>query len=77
MTDSQIGDAKMGDSHGNPLGIPSFGKVPFTGVSVNGLPLNSSQLRTSAVDMVNGTTTQIVTKALVNGNRFSLVFKHS
>ncbi len=77
MTDSQIGDARIGDSHGHPLGVPSFGKVPFTAVTVNGLPLNSASLAASAVNMVKGTTTDIVTTSLVNGNRFSLAFKHS
>lgn len=77
MTDSQIGDSVIGDSHGNPLGVTSFGQVPFTAVKVNGLPLNSASLGASAVNLVMGKTLKIATTALMNGNRFSLVFKHS
>lgn len=77
MTDCQIGDSAFADSHGNPLAVPAFGKIPFTAVAVNGLLLNSASLSASAVNMVKAKTLRIATTALTAGNQFSLVFKHS
>lgn len=79
---SQGGSAPwVGDSGwNNPglLGVPNFGKIDFSGSTLDGQPFGSAGSALVRWDRVNGTTTQITTSAFAsNHESFTSVFKHS
>ncbi len=79
---SQGGSAPwVGDSAwNNPglLGVPNFGKIDFSGSTLDGRPFGSAGSALVRWDRVNGPTTQITTSAFAsNHESFATVFKHS
>jgi hypothetical protein len=79
---SQAGNAPwVGDSSWNnpgPLAVPNFGKIDFSGATLDGQPFGSAGSALVRWDRVNGTTTQITTSAFANNHEsFTTVFRHS
>jgi hypothetical protein len=79
---SQGGSAPwVGDSDWkNPgvLAVPKFGKMDFSGSTLDGQPFGSAGSALVRWNRVNGTTTQITMSAFAsNHESFTTVFKHS
>jgi hypothetical protein len=58
--------------------VPKFGKIGFSGSTLDGHPFGSAGSALARWNRVNGTTTQITTSAFAsNHESFTTVFKHS